>query len=122
MGSIPPPTQDYEGRTCQEVLHSTSLNGPWTRHKLNLDGWDWTDVNLGLESHAPIAFVNGSILTLTRSWGTPAPYPNSAFWLVRADAWDGRYEKVAGVPQPFLNTTMEDSFMWRDEVGYSGTT
>ena len=82
------------------------------------DGWDWTDVNLGLESHAPISFPNGSILTLTRSWGTPAPYPNSAFWLISADAWDGKYEKVAGVPQPFLNTTMEDSFMWRDEVGH----
>eukprot|EP00966_Prymnesium_polylepis_P166149 3840553-Prymnesium_polylepis.2 len=77
-----------------------------------------TNVNLGLESQAPIAFENGTILTLTRSWGTPAPYPNSAFWLVRADAWNGHYSKVADAPQPFLPVTMEDSFMYRDELGH----
>ena len=100
------------------MLHAASLDGPWTRVPLDMSGWDWTDVNLGLESHAPVVLDNGTVLTLTRSWGTPVPYPNSAFWLVAADKWDGHYAKVAGAPQPFLNVTMEDSFMWRDEAGH----
>ena len=58
------------------------------------------------------------MLTLTRSWGTPPPYPNSALWLIRADSWDSAYYKVPSVPQPFLPVTMEDSFMWRDVHGH----
>ena len=80
-----------------------------------MTGWDWRNVNLGLESQAPIVFENGTVLTLTRSWGTPPPYPNSAFWLIRADAWDGHYAKAPHAPQPFLDVTMEDSYMWIDE-------
>eukprot|EP00966_Prymnesium_polylepis_P230332 5329290-Prymnesium_polylepis.1 len=36
----PPPNQEYE-QTCQEVLHSKSLDGPWERVNLNMAGWDW---------------------------------------------------------------------------------
>jgi len=115
--SCPAPTQAYE-TTCQDALHASSLDGPWKRVPLNMSGWDWTNVNLGLESMAPVVLENGTLLTLTRSWGTPQPYPNSAFWLVKADSWDGRYYKVPDAPQPFLNVTMEDSFMFQDELGH----
>jgi hypothetical protein len=113
----PPPRQIYE-RACQDVLHAPHPEGPWERVNLSLPQWDWVNVNLGLESHAPVVLENGTVLTLTRSWGTPPPYPNSALWLIRADSWDGGYHKVPSVPQPFLSVTMEDSFMWRDVSGH----
>lgn len=117
--NCPAPTQSYE-RVCQDVLHSHTLDGPWDRVNLSMPDWDWRDLNLGLESMAPVVLDNGTVLTLTRSWGTPAPYPNSAFWLVRGSAWNGTYAKVdpAVAAQPFLPVTMEDSFMYRDEVGH----
>lgn len=57
------PDQVYE-RACQDVLFATSLDGPWQRQ--NLSGfersvWPWNDVNLGLESHAPILLANGKM-------------------------------------------------------------
>ena len=109
--------QSYE-RACQDVLHALHPDGPWKRVNLSMPRWDWVNVNLGLESHAPVVFENGTVLTLTRSWGTPPPYPNSALWLIRANSWDGEYSKVPSVPQPFLPVTMEDSFMWRDVSGH----
>ena len=108
----PAPRQSYE-RECQDVIHSHTLDGPWERVNLSMPNWDWRDLNLGFESMAPVVLDNGTILTLTRSWGTPAPYPNSAFWLVRGSAWNGTYSKVdaAVAAQPFLPVTMEDSFI-----------
>eukprot|EP01044_Picomonas_judraskeda_P027719 COSAG03_NODE_8925_length_759_cov_1.559091_1_plen_172_part_10 len=115
----PAPQQSYE-QVCQDVLHSNTLDGPWKRVNLSMPDWDWRDLNLGFESMAPVVFENGTVLTLTRSWGTPAPYPNFAFWLVRGSAWNGSYTKIdpAVAAQPFLPVTMEDSFMYRDEIGH----
>lgn len=68
----PHPDQVYE-RECQDVLFSTSLDGPWARQNLSgfetgPGGWAWQDANLGLESHAPIILKNGSLLTFTRAY------------------------------------------------------
>lgn len=117
----------YE-RRCQEVLHSTSLNGPWSR--VNLSGfgtsqWDWENLNLGLESHTPVVLANGSILTFTRATKAPAPAPVSSIWLVAADGWNGTYRSVAnllpGVEKGgpvFPERSLEDSFMWQDPRGW----
>lgn len=87
---------------------------------LRMPNWDWRDVILGFESMAPVVLDNGTVLTLTRSWGTPASYPNSAFWLIRGSAWNGTYAKVDPkvAAQLFLPVTMEDSLMYRDEDGH----
>jgi hypothetical protein len=105
--NCPAPDQTHE-RTCQDVLHSRTLYRPWERVNSGMPNWDWRDLNLGFESMAPVVLGNGTILSLTRSWGTPAPYPNSAFWLVRGSAWSGTYAKVnpAVAAQPFLPVTM----------------
>ena len=119
-GNCPAPTQKYE-QTCQNVLFAETLDGPWELVDLRMPGWDWRDLNLGLESHAPVVLDNGTVLTATRSWGTPAPYPNSALWLIRAHGgWDGDYELVsrAWAAQPMLPVQMEDSFMYRGELGH----
>ncbi len=122
-GFCPGCDQSYE-RTCQDALHATSLDGPWTRFNLtgfafDGGGWNWPDLNLGLESHTPIVMPNGSILTFTRSWAAPKPYPNSAIWLVRADRWNGTYNMVprAIAAQPVFDVSLEDSFMWIDPRG-----
>ena len=70
------------------MLHSpSSLDGPWRR--LNLSGfsgtsgtWDWTHLNLGLESHGPLVLANGSVRTFTRALNAPQPAPASSSWLV----------------------------------------
>lgn len=117
-GLCPPADQSYE-RACQDVLFAPSLDGPWIRHDLAGFGseWNWRDLTLGLESHAPVVLDNGTILTFTRSWGTPTPLPNSAIWLVRADSWNGTYALVPDVPQPVFGGQYEDTFMWRDGRG-----
>jgi hypothetical protein len=118
-GLCPGADQSYE-RACQDVLFSPSLDGPWTRRKLDGFGteWNWRDVTLGLESQAPVVLDNGTILTFTRSWGTPAPLPNSAIWLVRADSWNSTYALVPGVSQPVFGGQYEDTFMWIDGRGF----
>jgi hypothetical protein len=110
--NCPAPDQTHE-RTCQDVLHSRTLYRPWERVNSGMPNWDWRDLNLGFESMAPVVLGNGTILSLTRSWGTPAPYPNSAFWLVRGSAWSGTYAKVnpAVAAQPFLPVTMGGGFV-----------
>ena len=56
-GFCPPPDQSYE-RTCQDVLHASSLDGPWKRTKLNLSGWDWSAaVACPRSSAAPMPFA-----------------------------------------------------------------
>lgn len=118
LGHCPPPDQSYE-RACQDLLYSQSLHGPWTRRNVSLGDWDWTRLNLGLESHAPVIFPNGSLLTFTRSWVPPAPLPNSPVWLVRADHWNSTYALVpeSWGPAPVFDFGMEDSFMWQDPQG-----
>ena len=65
-----------------------SLNGPWVRQNLSgfaFPEWPWRDVNLGLESHAPILLANGSVLTFTRSAYAPHPDPPCAIFTVASD-------------------------------------
>ena len=102
------PDQYYE-RACQDVLHAASLDGPFVRHNLTLR-WDWLNVNLGLESHAPVVLENGTVLTFTRSYDAPKPSPGSSIWLVRADQWNGTYSIVGS--QSLFKQDLEDTFMW----------
>ena len=116
----PAPDQSYE-RRCQEALFAEQLHGPWRR--VNLTGfgsgqWDWSNLNLGLESHAPVVLANGSILTFTRAIHAPDPAPVSSIWLVSADSWNGSYRSAAnllpGVERggtAFPMHSLEDSFM-----------
>ena len=120
------PDQSYE-RICQDALHSMSLDGPWRR--VNLTGfgaeqWDWSRLNLGLESHSPVVLANGSVLTFTRAYNAPSPAPVSSIWLVAADRWNGTYRSAAdllpgmerGGPV-FPQQSLEDTFMWQDPRG-----
>lgn len=117
-GFCPGCAQSYE-QACQDVLHSKSLHGPWTRKNLTLDPWDWSRLNLGLESHSPIVFPNGTVLTFTRAWGSSEKSSMSPVWLVKADRWDAPYSLVREdwAPAPAFDFGVEDSFMWRDPRG-----
>eukprot|EP00466_Bigelowiella_natans_P011760 jgi/Bigna1/90097/estExt_fgenesh1_pg.C_620034 len=119
FGDCPGTDQSYE-RACQDILFAPTLDGPWERQNMSLAKWNWTEANLGFESHAPVVLENGNILTFTRSWGSPAPLPNSAIWLATADSWNGSYHLVDSklAAQPALNNGMEDTFMFRDAAGY----
>ena len=113
--ACPHPDQVYE-RECQDVLFAHSLDGPWERHNLTGFGrseWPWVQVDLGLESHGPTFFPNGSLLTFTRSYAAKDVQPGSSVWLVAADAWNGTYRSLG---QSFRENT-EDTFMWRDPRG-----
>ena len=84
----PHPDQVYE-RECQDALFSPSLTGPWVRQNLSGFGssdWPWRDVNLGLESHAPIILANGSLLTFTRGAFAPLLKPVVLIWTVVSDS------------------------------------
>lgn len=112
------PDQSYE-RACQDVLHATSLDGPWTRYNLSGFGvgrWDWAHLNLGLESHAPVILNDGSVRTFTRAIRAPLPAPLSSIWLVGADRWDGTYHALSSSAPAFMQSA-EDSFMWQDPRG-----
>ncbi len=114
--ACPHPDQVYE-RECQDALFARSLDGPWERHNLTGFGrseWPWMQVDLGLESHGPVFFPNGSLLTFTRSYAAKGVQPSSSVWLVAADAWNGTYRSLG---QAFRENT-EDTFMWRDPRGW----
>ena len=117
-GLCPGCTQSYE-QVCQDVLYSDSLEGPWARKNLTLQPWDWQRLNLGLESHAPIVFPNGTVLTFTRAWGSSEPSSQSPIFLVKADHWQGPYSlfRKDWAPAPVFPFGVEDSFMWRDARG-----
>jgi hypothetical protein len=116
-GQCPHPDQVYE-RACQDLLFAPTLDGPWTRHNLSLPGWDWANLNLGMESHAPLLLENGTVLSFTRSWLPPKPLPSSPVWLVRAErGWNGAYEAVHP-DAPVFADGMEDSYLWVDPRGH----
>lgn len=102
------------------MLYADTLSGPWSRVNLSGfgQGWDWTRLNLGLESHGPTWCSDGSILTFTRAHAAPAPAPLDSIWLVRADGWNGTYAAVGGTESVFSAQTdgLEDSFMFQVDL------
>jgi len=117
-GFCPGCAQSYE-QACQDALFSKSLDGPWERRNLTLAPWDWARLNLGLESHAPIVFSNGTVMTFTRAWGSSEKSSMSPLWLVQAPHWQGPWSLVREdwAPAPVFPFGVEDSFMWRDPRG-----
>jgi hypothetical protein len=119
-GSVfcPHPDQVYE-RACQDALFSKSLDGPWLRQNLSGFGypeWPWKDVNLGLESHAPILLANRSLLTFTRGAFAPHPIPTCAIWTVVSEGgWNGTYSVVGNTTT--FPMSLEDTYMFQDPRG-----